>query len=164
MLNALLHPINLIEIKGHNAVEYNYTKGFRVRDMAVSSPKIFYLALALTMAFAGTLVSGERRTLAQSCGDTDVAGLVSQCETYVSKSGPKVKPSKECCAVVNAVNVPCVCKLVSKQIEGLINMEKVVFVARSCGKEVAKAQNVEVSFLLFFFLFLPSKLSRSRRN
>ncbi|KAB1225568.1 hypothetical protein CJ030_MR1G002477 [Morella rubra] len=90
------------------------------------------------MVFAGTVVSGERRTLVQSCSETNVAGLVSQCQKYVSKSGPKLKPSKECCAVVNAVNVPCACKLISKEIEGLINMEKVVFVARSCGKEIAR--------------------------
>ncbi|BBH02298.1 Bifunctional inhibitor/lipid-transfer protein/seed storage 2S albumin superfamily protein, partial [Prunus dulcis] len=59
-----------------------------------------------------------------------------QCAEYVRKLGPEVDPSPACCAVVKKANVKCVCKLVAKEIEDLIDME-VGFVARSCGKKVS---------------------------
>ncbi|KAL6284470.1 hypothetical protein ACE6H2_015399 [Prunus campanulata] len=49
----------------------------------------------------------------------------------------EVDRSPACYAVVKKANVTCVCKLVSKEIEDLIDMEKVGFVAPSCDKKVA---------------------------
>jgi hypothetical protein len=103
--------------------------------MEISCPKIYCLVLAM-LIFAGILISSNHRVMAQSC-QANALGLVSQCEKYVRKSGPKAKPSWGCCAVVKIVDVTCVCKLVSKEIEDAIDMEKVVYVARSCGKKIA---------------------------
>ncbi|XP_059430490.1 uncharacterized protein LOC132164090 [Corylus avellana] len=80
--------------------------------------------------------NGEQVIMGKGC-EGDVLGLASQCEKYVRKSGPKIKPSWGCCAVVKNADVPCVCSLVNKEIEQVIDMEKVVYVARSCGKTVA---------------------------
>ncbi|KAL5565834.1 hypothetical protein UlMin_028998 [Ulmus minor] len=64
--------------------------------------------------------------------------LATSCSNYVLKSGaPKVKPSPACCRVVKTVDLPCVCNFVTKDIEKVIDMEKVVFVASCCGKKLA---------------------------
>ncbi|KAH7511328.1 hypothetical protein FEM48_Zijuj02G0050800 [Ziziphus jujuba var. spinosa] len=47
---------------------------------------------------------------------------------YVSKSGPQTLPSKRCCTVEKSLDIPCVCNLVTKEIEKLISMDKAVFV------------------------------------
>lgn len=51
---------------------------------------------------AGVLQFSGQVSGAQHCGmNTNVLGqLVSQCEKYVLKSGPKIRPSPSCCAVV----------------------------------------------------------------
>lgn len=97
--------------------------------------KMYCFSFAILM-FAGILISGNEQVMGKSCED-DVLGLVSQCEKYVRRSGPQVKPSWGCCEVVKTVDVPCVCNLVNKDIEKVIDMAKVVYVARSCGKTVA---------------------------
>ncbi|CAL9018521.1 unnamed protein product [Prunus brigantina] len=72
---------------------------------------------------------------------------------YVKKSGPEVDLSPACCAVVKKANVKCVCKLVSNEIEDLIDMEKVGFVARSCGKKVAPGTKCGSKFTLLSLIF-----------
>ncbi|CAL5381708.1 unnamed protein product [Camellia sinensis] len=67
----------------------------------------------------------------------DLPGLMAQCPKYVGRTGPQVEPSKECCDVVKTADVACVCKYITKEIEQIISMEKVVFVAQSCGKPLA---------------------------
>lgn len=103
------------------------------------------------LMFSEITIASNHQAMAQSC-EVNVLGLVSQCEKYVRKSGPKSKPSWECCAVVKVVNVPCVCKLVTKEIEDAIDMDKVVYVARSCGKKVAPGTKCG-SKLTFFFIY-----------
>ncbi|KAF3454282.1 hypothetical protein FNV43_RR04729 [Rhamnella rubrinervis] len=74
---------------------------------------------------------------AQDCKNKSALGsLVSQCSNYVKKSGPKVKPLPPCCKAVKAVDVQCVCDLVTKEVEEYIDMNKVVYVARTCGKTI----------------------------
>lgn len=91
------------------------------------------------------MIAGNEGVMGKSC-EGDVLGLVSQCEKYVRRSGPEVKPSWGCCAVVKTVDVACVCKLVNKDIEQVIDMQKVVYVARSCGKTVAPGTNCGSKF------------------
>ena len=57
--------------------------------------------------------------------------------------------SHVCCAVIKIVDVPCVCGFVSKQIEGAIDMRKVVNVARSCGKKVAPGTRCGIKLSIF---------------
>ncbi|GAV88274.1 LTP_2 domain-containing protein [Cephalotus follicularis] len=104
--------------------------------MAISSPKFHCLALAIVMISGLKLISSNQEVFAQSC-HTDVLGVITQCGKYVAKSGPDVYPSPECCSLVQSLDIPCVCKLLTNQIQDLISMEKVVYVARSCGKAVS---------------------------
>ncbi|XP_010521543.1 PREDICTED: uncharacterized protein LOC104800444 [Tarenaya hassleriana] len=69
------------------------------------------------------------------CG-LSLPDLVAKCEQFVMGGGPKVPPSAECCGAVKGANVPCVCSLVTPSLEKLVNVEKVVYVARTCGLTV----------------------------
>ncbi|KAB2021378.1 hypothetical protein ERO13_D07G126100v2 [Gossypium hirsutum] len=65
--------------------------------------------------------------------ETSIPKLISQCGQYVEGSGPETTPSKACCDVITSLDIPCMCKYVTPDVEKLVNMEKVVFVAKSCG-------------------------------
>lgn len=103
--------------------------------MAISSCRSQCCFILAMLILAGMSIS-RKFSAAQSC-DTDVVSLVLQCEKFVEKSGPKVSPSPGCCAAVKSVDVSCVCALLTKEIQDMISMDKVVFVARSCGKKVS---------------------------
>lgn len=118
--------------------------------MAISRSRLSWVALAV-LVVAGILFSGEHAS-AISCED-DVIGLVTKCKEFVKKEGPIVKPSEDCCAVVKKANVPCVCSLVTKQIEDLISMEKVFYVAKSCGKKVSPGTKCGSKSFDFFQVF-----------
>ncbi|KAF8396212.1 hypothetical protein HHK36_017825 [Tetracentron sinense] len=92
------------------------------------------LAFAI-LVIVGVVISSGSRVSAQSC-QGNIAGLILQCQQYVQKSGPKTPPSPGCCGVVQTVDVPCVCKYVTKEVEDMISMEKVVYVTQYCGKTV----------------------------
>ncbi|GMI89091.1 hypothetical protein like AT4G30880 [Hibiscus trionum] len=64
---------------------------------------------------------------------TSIPSLVSHCSQYVKIPGPEIRPSKDCCDVVKGLDVPCICNLVTPEVEKLVSMEKAVFVGRSCG-------------------------------
>ncbi|KAH9790039.1 AAI domain-containing protein [Citrus sinensis] len=91
------------------------------------------LVLAMVV-IAGTLMFGNVRVSAQ-CGGS-IPQLVAQCSQFVKKEGPQIPPSSGCCSAVKAADVPCVCALVTPAIEKIISMEKVVYVARTCGVTV----------------------------
>ncbi|KAJ9139752.1 hypothetical protein P3X46_030456 [Hevea brasiliensis] len=103
--------------------------------MAISSCR-FQCCFILAMLILVGMSISRKISAAQRC-NTDIVSLVLQCEKYVEKSGPKVSPSPGCCALVKSVNVSCVCVLLTKDIQDMISMEKVVFVARSCGKKIS---------------------------
>ncbi|KAK6923445.1 Bifunctional inhibitor/plant lipid transfer protein/seed storage helical domain [Dillenia turbinata] len=68
--------------------------------------------------------------------EADVQDLIAKCRSFVLKPGPKVPPSEECCAVAKKADIPCVCSFITPPIELIISLEKVVYVARTCGVEV----------------------------
>ncbi|KAF8050196.1 hypothetical protein N665_2028s0003 [Sinapis alba] len=73
---------------------------------------------------------------AQLCG-ANLSGLMNECLRYVSNAGPKSPPvSRSCCALIPPVDVPCACRYVSRDVTNYIDMDKVVYVARSCGKKI----------------------------
>lgn len=102
------------------------------------------LVLAMVV-IAGTLMFGNVQVSAQ-CGGS-IPQLVAQCSQFVKKEGPKIPPSPGCCSVVKAADVPCVCTLVTPAIEKLISMEKVVYVARTCGVTVKPGTKCGSEFL-----------------
>ncbi|EOA17694.1 hypothetical protein CARUB_v10006065mg [Capsella rubella] len=69
---------------------------------------------------------------AQVCG-ANLSGLMNECQRYISNAGP---PSRSCCALIRPIDVPCACRYVSRDVTNYIDMDKVVYVARSCGKKI----------------------------
>ncbi|XP_072994871.1 uncharacterized protein [Typha latifolia] len=92
--------------------------------------------LALALALSVSLIGLAPVCAADDCSD-DINGLLKQCKEFVIIPGPKTPPSTECCDVVQRVNIPCVCEYVSKEIEKIISMDKVVFVAEYCKRPLA---------------------------
>ncbi|XVF04801.1 hypothetical protein REPUB_Repub05bG0116800 [Reevesia pubescens] len=89
-----------------------------------------FLTLAILM-IAGILVFEDHVVSAQC--ETSIPSLISHCSQYVKTSGPEVPPSQGCCNVITDLNIPCLCKFVTPEVEKLVSMEKVVYVARYCG-------------------------------
>ncbi|KAH7511331.1 hypothetical protein FEM48_ZijujUnG0023900 [Ziziphus jujuba var. spinosa] len=89
---------------------------------------VFLMAVILAMGNSGVRAQCE----------ASIPSLIAECQQYVSKTGPKIRPSAGCCSVVKDLDIPCVCKMVTKEVERLVSMEKVVFVGRSCGLKIAK--------------------------
>ncbi|XP_057426252.1 uncharacterized protein LOC130719655 [Lotus japonicus] len=65
----------------------------------------------------------------------NLTAIMTQCENFVKKKGSKIPPSSSCCETLKNVDIPCLCNYITK-IEILISMEKVVYVAKTCGAEV----------------------------
>ncbi|KAL6853507.1 hypothetical protein ACP4OV_019536 [Aristida adscensionis] len=88
-----------------------------------------FLYLAIVVAMATNSVQGD-----DNC-DNDVKDLTEKCKQFVMfPANPKIPPSAECCAVVQKVDVPCLCSKVTPGIEKVVCMEKVVYVADYCKK------------------------------
>ncbi|KAL5565832.1 hypothetical protein UlMin_028996 [Ulmus minor] len=93
------------------------------------------LGLTIFMVAISLVSFGNNRVLGQC--NMNVSGLISECAKYVSKEGKAINPpSPSCCAVVKPIDVPCACKYVNKKIENLVDTDKVVYVARTCGLQV----------------------------
>jgi len=92
--------------------------------------KLVSLFSILAFVVAMSIVGSQ----AEDC-EQDLSSLVSQCKQYVMfPANPKMPPSDGCCAVVQKVNVPCLCSKVTKEIEKVVCMEKVVYVADKCKR------------------------------
>ncbi|CAL4954086.1 unnamed protein product [Urochloa decumbens] len=75
-------------------------------------------------------------TQAKSC-NPNLKDLVNECKQYVMHpDSPKIPPSASCCGEVQKVDIPCMCSKVTKKIEKLVSMEKVLYVMRKCEMPV----------------------------
>ncbi|KAK6933837.1 Bifunctional inhibitor/plant lipid transfer protein/seed storage helical domain [Dillenia turbinata] len=81
-----------------------------------------------------SLAGGSYQVSAQCEGAIPV--LIEKCKSFVLIPGPQIPPSSECCALIKTANVPCLCDFMTPIIEKIVSMEKVVFVARTCGLSV----------------------------
>ena len=73
---------------------------------------------------------------AQLCG-ANLSGLVNECQRYVSNAGPNSPPpSGSCCALIRPIDVPCGCRYVTRDVTNNFDMDKLIYVARSCGKKI----------------------------
>lgn len=108
------------------------------------------LALAMLMIIGISLISDHLCVSAQSCGD--ISGLVSKCLIFVTKLGPKIPPSPDCCGVLKGSDIPCACKHVTKEIETFVSMEKVVYIAQTCGISVPHGMKCGSKAIISTFL------------
>ncbi|CAL5190683.1 unnamed protein product [Lathyrus oleraceus] len=92
--------------------------------MIMTTRYLGFAALVLTACMLGISVEFE-------CGG-DLAGIQTQCESFVKKDGPKIPPSKPCCEALKGADITCYCKYLTPPIEKLLSIEKVLFVAKTC--------------------------------
>ncbi|CAK7331150.1 unnamed protein product [Dovyalis caffra] len=96
----------------------------------MASTNTHALALAL-LVVVGAQFLGDHKVSAQ-CGGS-IVDIETQCYQFVKKEGERIPPSPGCCQAVTKLNIPCVCEFVTPTVEAMVSMEKVVYVARTCG-------------------------------
>ncbi|XVF04802.1 hypothetical protein REPUB_Repub05bG0116900 [Reevesia pubescens] len=98
--------------------------------MASSTIRCMALIMVIEVLIMGesSQVSGQGE-----CGNLEGLGVLFGCLNFIEKDKPKVAPSTECCGAVNSIGMNCTCKLITKEIEQIISMEKLVYVAAACG-------------------------------
>ncbi|KAK9128887.1 hypothetical protein Syun_017684 [Stephania yunnanensis] len=102
--------------------------------MALPS-KFFLFTAGFVVLLVGLSVC-IHKVSGQGC-QGDIQGLAQQCARYVQKPGPETNPSPGCCNVIKKVDVPCVCKQLTNDIEQIISMVKVAHVVAHCGRPLA---------------------------
>lgn len=131
--------------------EENLKKKKRVKNM---SGRIYIVPLAILLTMVGLFVC-DNQVLAQVCGINDLSTLQAQCLKFVQKSGPSENPSQGCCKEVREIDVQCVCddllsdNSIAQLLINQLNLEKVVSVAKFCGKQLPSGKKCG-SKLIFF--------------
>lgn len=116
--------------------------------------RIYFVPLAILLTMVGLFVS-DNQVLAQVCGINDLSTLQAQCLKFVQKSGPSENPSQGCCKEVREIDVQCVCddllsdNSIAQLLINQLNLEKVVSVAKFCGKQLPSGKKCG-SKLIFF--------------
>ncbi|PKI62992.1 uncharacterized protein LOC116192681 [Punica granatum] len=64
----------------------------------------------------------------------DPQALAEQCGPYVQRDGPKTDPSQGCCDAIKAADIACICQNIPGDVEQMLDMENLVYVAGFCGK------------------------------
>ncbi|MCL7023644.1 hypothetical protein MKW94_006822 [Papaver nudicaule] len=101
--------------------------------MAAISSNIFWSSLILVLLFS--TANSVPVSNVPGCED-ETKALVDLCAKYVMKTGPNIRPAKDCCALVREVDVNCICSYATKEVAKLISMHKVFYVASTCGREI----------------------------
>ncbi|XP_028758790.1 uncharacterized protein LOC114717763 [Neltuma alba] len=96
-----------------------------------------FLALALLIVIGINMLCNFHGVTAQFCQGAALSEIATICGKSVVPPGPEVPPSSECCSAMQIADIPCLCKLFTKEIEGVMSPKKVVDVARSCGVTVS---------------------------
>ncbi|PON74373.1 Bifunctional inhibitor/plant lipid transfer protein/seed storage helical domain containing protein [Parasponia andersonii] len=93
------------------------------------------IVLAIWVVTGMSFFSETTVVYGQAAGcNGDVQGLITHCAVYVQKGTPMADPSAACCGAVKTVDIPCVCKNITKEIENLVDMNKVFHLASACGR------------------------------
>jgi hypothetical protein len=117
------------------------------------------MAAAAVRPGTTTTIDDARRPIGHC--DQDLQDLISNCQDYVKfPADPKIPPSAACCAVVQRVNMPCLCSKVTPTVETLICMDKVVYVAGYCKRPLKPGSHCGSEFLNAGLLPLRAKLTR----
>ena len=102
----------------------------------MARPRVSVRCHVATMTIL-VLLSDGFAVLAEGCESADLAPLINECEEFVKKEGPTEPPSPKCCTEIQLADIPCVCTLFTEDIEKVISISKVVYVADKCGRPLA---------------------------
>ncbi|KAF9594920.1 hypothetical protein IFM89_035484 [Coptis chinensis] len=108
---------------------------------------IMVIIVGLTITFSNNQV------LAQQC-ESDIQGLARECAQFVQRSGKLTRPSPGCCNILKNVDISYACKHVTRDVEQIISMEKVIYMSlNAVVDQCAVVPNVGVSFLFIHRIF-----------
>ncbi|CAL1391057.1 unnamed protein product [Linum trigynum] len=90
--------------------------------------------LLLLLLLAITTLGADART----CG-VDVPGVADECTDYVKKGSKQRDPSPQCCTAIGGADINCACKkLLTPEVQSLLDMNNLVYVGRKCGISIPK--------------------------
>ncbi|KAM0919622.1 hypothetical protein ACQ4PT_008088 [Festuca glaucescens] len=93
----------------------------------------FFILLTLAMIAVANASTTAIGTKGACVGD--IFALIPKCIFYViGPPGTKSKPSQGCCDTWRKVDIPCLCSKVDADVEVIIDMEEVVYVADYCKR------------------------------
>ncbi|CAI0449947.1 unnamed protein product [Linum tenue] len=82
---------------------------------------------------------------ARTCG-VDVQGVAEECTDYVKKGSKQRDPSPQCCTAIGGADIGCACKkLLTPDVQSLLDMNNVVYVGRKCGISIPKGTKCGIS-------------------
>ncbi|MCL7050165.1 hypothetical protein MKW94_003950 [Papaver nudicaule] len=96
--------------------------------------KVMFLGFAAVL-IAVVLATSTNGVAADGC---DLQGLITQCAQYVLKTGPQMPPSQGCCDVIQKADIACVCQHITPEIQTIVSIEKVFYVAQFCHKDLPR--------------------------
>ncbi|KAF3436726.1 hypothetical protein FNV43_RR19473 [Rhamnella rubrinervis] len=106
-----------------------------------------WFGISMSMGVAILMFCGENMMVRGQVGCRgDMQGLIKQCAVYVQKGTPMGDPSEACCTIVRGVDIPCVCQRLSKEIEPMVDMDKVFHVVNFCGRPLAHGTTCGIKY------------------
>ncbi|KAI3989385.1 hypothetical protein MKX01_016585 [Papaver californicum] len=100
------------------------------------SSNIFRLSLFLVLVSEILTSTGNAVSQNVPGCDDEAKALARLCAKYVLKTGPKIRPSVECCLLVRQGDITCMCMHATAEVVKLISMDKVFYVADTCGRKI----------------------------
>ncbi|XP_010451201.1 PREDICTED: uncharacterized protein LOC104733313 [Camelina sativa] len=92
---------------------------------------IFCKFLVVMMLLSSSQIQGKR------CDDSGIEVLIA-CPYSIYKEFPTPpRPSQGCCNLLHIIGMKCVCEVINKEIEAIIDMQKLVNFAAACGLPLA---------------------------
>lgn len=88
----------------------------------------------IMFAFAFSFFLSNQYVIADDGCIGSIPKLAFLCQRFVLKNGPQIDPSAQCCEVIKNADIPCICSHIPKGLENVYSMEKVVYVAKFCGR------------------------------
>ncbi|CAN1751120.1 hypothetical protein LINPERHAP1_LOCUS4240 [Linum perenne] len=86
---------------------------------------------------AATARAAPSAPRAVECDHESSRNVIRRCMTWIVTVGPPVNPTGVCCeAVRKARLMPCLCQYITRDMEDLVSVNKLVRLFNSCGKRV----------------------------
>ncbi|RWR86974.1 protease inhibitor/seed storage/lipid transfer family protein [Cinnamomum micranthum f. kanehirae] len=89
--------------------------------------------LVVIIALAGISLPSNCVVAAKECR-VKLDALISQCAKFIQIPGPPVEPSELCCEVIQDADMPCLCTMITKEIEKFLSVKKIAYIANSCKR------------------------------
>ncbi|CAM0883213.1 unnamed protein product [Alopecurus aequalis] len=97
-----------------------------------------FSGLFILLTFAMVVATNASPTAIGTKGEClgDMFSLIPKCIFYVMLPlpGEHMKPSQECCDTWLKVDIPCLCSKVNGDVEAIVDMEHVVYIADYCKR------------------------------